>query len=191
MPLKLISTLMLAASIFSGSAALAADRAETIEALPGRFASQTQCIQGIHVLRYAGTVYNSLPETGRLLINNLDEKNRTFNRMAILDQTWDLLNRSTDLRKYGWNQENLVMYMSILHTMEQQNPENPDYVLDLTSALLNKCYTTFNEFPQDAEREFELIDEVALPQDIGWDSFRLSVNNKPLTLDFDGNPVEK
>ena len=161
--------------------------------LPTQFANQTKFLQGIYLLRFSYSLVDKLPEEGFALLSSKSYKSvdelKTILRLQVPDI---LVKYETDLMKYGWTRDSLLRHMGIISNIDRHYRVNdPNYgstdYLKLFDYQKDQCYSHFNEFPSNSDTEFDLLEKVAVPQNIVWSDFALEVEGKVLRLDRNGN----
>ena len=178
--MKTVAVLALAAAgLWSTAQAEPDNRIDILENSLSVFENQKQCIQGMHVLRHAAYETASLPESTWKLVDVEDIETRVKNRYALFKAMYASYKlKGAALDQYGWDDTSFALYLDMLRNIcSDSRADNPEIMSEMTEKLIEKCYTVFNEFPYDEEAEFELIDEVGLPQDNSWDGFTFSLEN--------------
>ena len=178
--MKTVAVLALAAAgLWSTAQAEPDNRIDILENSFSVFENQKQCIQGMHVLRHAAYETASLPESTWRLVDVEDIETRVKNRYALFKAMYASYKlKGAALDQYGWDDTSFALYLDMLRNIcSDSRADNPEIMSEMTEKLIEKCYTVFNEFPYDEEAEFELIDEVGLPQDSSWDGFTFSLEN--------------
>lgn len=208
---KLIASAVLAATCSISASTLAAvpevSPAEVaeFEKFPTQFKNQTQCLQGMHFMRSAYIAAVNMPRDGYVYLASLGYSVPYIQEQLISLMPDVFSQYGVKMRSLGITIVDYLSYMALFSRISQVNDSvelaqslfKPDYqprgYMGLFEDQFTKCYTHFKEFEQDPEMEFEIFDSMALPQDVGWDSFDLNMSDyqgNKVKLDFNGKPIK-
>lgn len=173
---------------------ISSEALEQVENFPTQFSDQKACIAGVHYMRSAFSNVFMLSQQGYKTMGVEGNERRYLQELLLDEMPAIFMKYGVSNRKLGIDTLSYKTYMLTVLNM-QYNPQYSAKGYEVFFAeQMQKCYTHFNEFTEDDGWEFDIIDSMGLPQDMGWDSFETisdysSEQGKPFKLDFDGNRI--
>lgn len=190
-----VAALCAMASPIGAASSISPSERSVVDNFPTKFSNQTACIAGVHYMRSAYFAVAMLNPLGYKTMG-LEGDEKRYLQELLLDEMPSIYQEyGVSNQKLGINIIDYKSYMLAVMKMQHSPEYSSQGYMGIFADQMKKCYTHFNEFTEEDEFEFDIIDSVGLPQDLGWDAFETVKDykddqGKRFKLDFDGNRIK-